>query len=295
MPVAESPRLLSELSHQDLALSERTSFPKWSTLCRLRLIGLPTLDAVFIEPRSQEFLDEAVHRFCTKTQATRILIRSDGGLETKSYYRGGNSFEVSAAIEEARHLLASNRAVILMEPTNRFTNRESANLLISSDGDLVIELLGPGFDVSDLNRGGLLPEFSFQLRGINWAEYEELRPADFRFSHGRHVDDDGVRTTQRLAILAREILPQTGQDAMGVAGEAERWLRERGYCGLWEPRVAPSFRRLIQLYDDSFAIAAAFRTRSRFVVSSSTSTLDDGRIVYWDIVDAKKKFAGANQ
>ncbi len=55
--------------------------------------------------------------------ARRLMIRSDGGLEKHQYYRGGNSFLIDQVEARAKEPLDAGRAVILLEATNRFTNR----------------------------------------------------------------------------------------------------------------------------------------------------------------------------
>jgi hypothetical protein len=92
-------------------------------MCQLRRLGLPTLDAVLITPRQGHLaLDKAMVTLASAAGQDRVMVRSDGGAETHRYYRGGNTFTLADAAAKGAWLLSAGRAVILMEPTNRFTN-----------------------------------------------------------------------------------------------------------------------------------------------------------------------------
>jgi hypothetical protein len=113
---------LSALTEEEVAAADHRS-PKWATMCQLRRIGLPTLDAVLVTPRQDHLaLDGAIATLANATRHDRLMIRSDGGAETHRYYRGGNTFPLADVATKAAMLLEAGRAVILMEPTNRFTN-----------------------------------------------------------------------------------------------------------------------------------------------------------------------------
>lgn len=290
--------LLSELNSYELAeQAEDRRYPKWSTLCLPRLLGHPTLDAYCIHPGDDHrALEQAVSNLGKKLGVDRLLVRSDGGIELVSYYRGGNTFALDRGFSEAVGLLAINRAVILMEPTNRFTNRLSVNLLIDRKGVLIIEALGLGYDVSDLNRGGILPQVIVCLEGINWVHYEDVWHSDFQVTLNLEEEQEQERRQRRLSRIANHILPVIGQlrsdDACAAVSEAKRWLETRGYLGLWERWIPPTrFDQLRRWYEDAFMIARYLQGKGwgDYIVCSG-SVLGDGRLVYWDIVDGSRKF-----
>src|SRR2546421_9335336 len=151
--------ILSLLTPRQLEFEARaTHFPKWNTMCLLKLLGLPTLDAAFIPPGTERQIARSlVSYFASYIGKNTLLVRSDGGREAKAYPVGGNSLAVPDVVRLGLAQLADHRAALLLEPTNRFNNRRTVQTLIDPEQNMSIEILGPGFDVSDLTRGGVSP------------------------------------------------------------------------------------------------------------------------------------------
>jgi hypothetical protein len=294
--------LLSALSGEELAAADRRH-PKWATMCQLRRLGLPVLDAVLIAPgRDRRALDAAITALAAATGQDRLMVRSDGGIETRRYYKGGNTFPLDTAASKAAGLLEAGRSVILMEPTNRFTNRLTALLRMDRigsgrDGTFTVEALGPGYDVADLTRGGIPPQVTVTAQ-VDWQSYPDLWWTDLRLASDTGPDAGQDRRTQRLARIAADILTDTGQLAgKPVTTEeqtaaAEAWLRERGYRQLWQDYdvEAAVARRARRWFDDAFMIAACHPRRDWTCLATATSNLGD-RAIYWDIVDGRHKYA----
>lgn len=293
--------LLSSLTDGELAAADRC-YPKWATLCQLRRIGLPVLDAVLLRPgRDHEPLDAAIAELARATGQDQLMVRSDGGAETRAYYKGGNTFPLVEVAAKAASLLEAGRAVILMEPTNRFTNCLSAVLRMDRDnrgrrGMFTVEALGPGYDVADLTRGGITPQVTVTAEA-DWSAYPDLWWSDLRMTTDTSPDSERGRRGRRLARVAADILTDTGQLTRGsiTTGEqadaARAWLWERGYRQLWEDHdVAKAVtRRIRHWFDDAFMIAACHPGRHWTCLASATSDLG-GRCVFWDIVDGSRKY-----
>lgn len=299
---AESAPLLSSLTEEELVGAER-QYPKWATMCQLRRLCLPTLDAVLVTPgRNRSALDGAIAALAKATGKDRLLIRSDGGAEAHRYYRGGNTFLLADAAPKAAGLLNSGRAVILMEPTNRFTNCVAAVLRIDRDsksrhGTFTLEALGPGYDVADLTRGGLPPQVTVTAE-VDWSAYSEPWWSDLRLSTDIGPNSERYRRRQRLARIAADILTDTGQltkplpsaDKQAIA--AEVWLRDRGYDQLWRDYdlALDITRRIRGWFDDAFMIASCHPQRGWTCLATAISDLG-GRQVFWDIVDGSHKYS----
>jgi hypothetical protein len=294
--------LLSTLTEDELAAANRR-YPKWATMCQLRRLGLPTLDAVLITPRQGHLaLDGAIATLVDATGQDRLLIRSDGGAETHRYYRGGNTFPLADAAAKAAGLLKAGRAVILMEPTNRFTNRLTAALRIDREsrgrrGTFTVEALGPGYDVADLTRGGLPPQVTVTAE-TDWSAYPDLWWSDLHMSTDTGPDAECDRRRRRLARIAVDILTDTGHltrrstETGGRVAEAEAWLREHGYHQLWgEYDIAAAVaRRIRHWFDDAFMIAICHPRHGWTCLATAVSDLGD-RCVFWDIVDGSHKYS----
>lgn len=294
--------LLSALTDDELAAADRR-YPKWVSMCHLRRIGMPVMNAVLLTPgQDHAALDAAIATLATATGQDKIMIRSDGGVEARRYYRGGNTFPLVDAASKAASLLIAGRAVILMEPTNRFTNCLAAVLRMDRDnrgrqGTFTVEALGPGYDVADLTRGGISPQVTVTA-DADWSAHCELWWSDLRTITDTGPDAERKRRGRRLTRIAADILTDTGQltDTAITAGqqaaEAEVWLRSHGYCQLWEDYdVATAVARRIRgWFDDAFMIAACHPRPAWTCLAAATSDLGD-RSVFWDIVDGNRKYA----
>jgi hypothetical protein len=234
---APSAAPLSTLTEDELAGADR-QYPKWATMCELRRLGLPTLDAVLVTPTQDDLaLGRAIAALANATGQDRLMVRSDGGAETRRYYMGGNTFPLADAASKAAGLLKTGRAIILIEPTNRFTNCLSAVLRIDRDtrgrhGTFTVEALGPGYDVADLTRGGIPPQVTVTA-AADWSAYTDLWWSDLRMSTDIGLDAECDRRRRRLARIATDILtdvgplsrPPTTTDEQ--AAEAEAWPASR--------------------------------------------------------------------
>jgi hypothetical protein len=295
-------RPLHELNGRDLASAD-PRYPKWATLCRHRLLGLPTLNAVLITPeKSRSSIAAAIKILAHSVGLSRLMLRSDGGTETRQYYRGGNTFEVDELPARISMLLSRGRAAILLEPTNRFTNQLTALLRMDRPtggqaGQFTIEVLGPGYDVADLTRGGLTAQVLVTATGIDWSVYRELWWSDLRLSQNQSPIAEQTRKHQRLVELATHILADTGDlpnrlAPSDQASSAEAWLRERGFIELWKSQdiAATVARRARRWFDDAFMIGRSHPNRAWTCLATATSDLGSGRWVFWDVVDGSHKY-----
>lgn len=272
-------------------------YPKWSTACLLRSLDIPVLDALFVAPStSPSVACEAAREFASLHSQERVLIRTDGGVESGDYIRGGNSPTIEQATDIIPSVIAKDRALVLTIPTNRFDNRLAVNLGLDGDGKFRIEVAGPGFDVSDLNRGLITPEVIAHVAGVDWFDF---RKPSYPFCSIEYPDvDPQQRRKRRLRRTAQELLPRFGvtqasDDERSPVLWAKEWLERNGNTGLFEkPRPDLSFLDVCRLYETAFMIGIAYRTKSRWShLSVSLSDLGDPHgVVYWDVVNPSRKF-----
>jgi hypothetical protein len=300
--VTSTPGLLSTLTAAELAAADRR-YPKWATMCQLRRLGLPVLDAVLITPgRDYQALAIGIATLAAATGQDRLMIRSDGGAETRRYYKGGNTFPLAEAASKAAGLLEAGRAVIVMEPTNRFTNRLTALLRMDRDRDgrggiFTVEVLGPGYDVADLTRGGIPPQVTVTAE-TGWSAYPDLWWSDLKLTADTSPDAEQDRRRRRLTRIAADILTDTGHvngtttSSDELAAAAEAWLRDHRIDHLWrQGDVAVAVASRVRgWFEDAFLIGACHPHRGWTCLATATSDLG-GRRVYWDIIDGSHKYA----
>jgi hypothetical protein len=285
--------VLSGLDRSELEEQARSScFPKWATLCLLRAAGLPTLDACYIRPTTTSQPVRAILKaFADRLNATSLLVRSDGGIERQAYYKGGSSVPIDVAVELCSRLLGEGRAVIAMEPTNRFNNRLTGNVLADKRGTLVVELLGPGYDVGDLNRGGIRPQLTIQASVKSWDRFAQLGRSDIIVSTDFGATSERRRVAERLHRLGTDVLPAMG---LSVNPPIERfvqaWLVANGQSALWEEwRPTITIHEIRTWHEQAFMIGLAYPRRWNTLVYSF-SRLENRRLIYWDVVDGARKY-----
>lgn len=273
------------------------AYPKWSSLCLLRQARLPVLRACCVRPDSTEReLEEALRNFSARIGSTRLLVRSDGGRERSPYFIGGNTLSDDRLFMTTRSLLREGRAVILLESTDRLRNRLTASIGLDRGtqfGHIVIEILGPGFDVGDLTRGGLTPAATIVWQGVKWTSYERPLWSDLNVWYERRPAALQTKRDERMSCIGQRILVAAGLTPRSLdASETEDWLRSHGYIHLWQALdgglVASNLHRWI---DDAQFIASIHPNRRWASLCLTFSDLGDGRCAYWDVVDAHGKFA----
>lgn len=268
--------ILSELSLSQLIVqAERRDFTKWWSLCLMRGIGLPTLDAALIEPTaSSNHAKEIFERFSDKIESESVLVRSDSSAESKKYARGGITYPASQGWKAVSEFLDIGRAVIILEPTNRYSNRVSINMTVSLDGDWIAEGLGCGFDTSDLQRSFVTPQWMWS------GSYSErvIRPAK-KITTITHAE----RVSQRLRSISHLF-------GWNDIISSERFLLETGNDCLFNEDLNPPERLMRKLYKDS-KIASQSLSVNDFPYTLSFAELWNGRLVYWDITPGLQKWA----
>ncbi|MEU4496913.1 hypothetical protein OG729_14735 [Streptomyces sp. NBC_00210] len=295
------PRPLHALATNELtAATKDRRWPKWQTMALLHSLKLPVLNACLIPPgTSAATVRTAAHALTAATCTATLMIRSDGGVEKKQYYRGGNTFPVVEIPPRAAGLLADCRAVILAEPTNRFTNR--LTVLIRMDrpgpgrpGCLTMEALGPGYDVADLTRGQIPPQVTAHLDDVDFDRYQPPRWHEWKISGDHCPGGEDARRRRRLERLATQTLTDGGHlDGAAGAEHAEAWLRERGFLHLFgpQPTCEALAKRARRLFEDAFFLALAQSNRNWHCLATAFSVFDEPRSIYWDLVDGERKYA----
>ncbi|ABD09183.1 hypothetical protein RPB_4500 [Rhodopseudomonas palustris HaA2] len=292
--------LLQTLSlDQLLCQAEADRYPKWNTMCLLRSLGGTTLNAVLLDPDqiipSTPGVRGVLQHFSQVIGNSRVMIRTDRRKENASYVRGGNSYSLDQAAEYTTQLLTAGRGVIALEPTNRLTNLTTINLGVDGDGCWRAEILGPGFDASDLQRGDTIPEFVCYGLPMHPAQYSHIRAHNFSIEVLSTVSME-ERTKSRLHSICQNVLPSFGADFRGSADSEARtrtWLLQHGYTSALRPRFASfpfnAFKRVFEMGQLVFQYRFNRQKTSAFVLSSGI--LADYRLVYWDIADASNKWA----
>lgn len=227
---------------------------------------------------------------------TMVMIRTDHPQETALAPMGGYMVASSELPAQMSRLCKEGRVVLAMMPQNKYDNLRGINTEFDGEAGLAwVEIVGPGFDVSDLNRGNVAPHEVWQFtlnddgnlhRGkrLHLVDHESyIASVDHRLHKiGREL----VRLQQ---IPEREVLEQGYQHA------ARAWLESKDYSRLlradrYEPTPDPV---ILQLRRDTRGLGLLLpigRSKSA-CLPSSVIPGTESLLTYWDIVDPAKKYA----
>jgi len=104
-----------------------------------------------------------------------VLIRHDIQNEAPPYPRGGFLVPKRLLPEILAFFFGFNRVVAVYEAADPVLNGDNLNLLFESATNIWVEVVGPGFDASDLQRGDLSPHEVFSITISPDGKIAELR------------------------------------------------------------------------------------------------------------------------
>jgi len=194
--------------------------------------------------------------------------------------------------------LSLDRIVAVYEMADPLLNSHNMNLLFESESEIWIEVVGPGFDASDLQRGDVSPHEAFSVQVPPGGTPAQIKLID-------RVDQEAYEdsVTSRKSKIKRKLdsSPEPGlarriRENLGIPDDLEAYLRRidsplcrlQAYQPISETLVMDTVRAVLR----SGVIARySDATGARFPLVFATSLVNRGtRQVYWDIVSPLLKF-----
>lgn len=283
---------------RDVASAEQASslYPKhykiqsWLLLWRL---GLPTLPGIILDHWSIE-VERQVRQFAASMSADALLVRSDKAPESGDYPPAGDVALIGELGGVALKYLKEGRVLFLLEPRSRFEDIYSLSIGFRNPTHANVEIVGPGFDASDLKRGDASPhewfDVIFEPGGLLpvIANRSVITPRAYRRSWEQRLSKVGRLVTGDYPSSTRPV------DADARIGAT--WLSEHNLPLLLESRkqYVPIPDGLLRTALDQCArlpqrLAELGADAEVFVVSLSFIGRDADQ-VYWDIVWPATKF-----
>lgn len=277
----------------------------WKTLSilTLRRAGIPTLDGMIVTGWDEETSRE-VKKAAQARNWSGFLLRHDKKPEQPPYPTGGYIADLTELDQDVGWFLDQGRIVILLEPWSPLENSYNVSALFESPEHAVLEIVGPGFDASDLQRGHLSPHETIEIKFLRRPYGRSLSKAAEIVAR-RHIDIREYQTSvrNRLAKIYRKFVlgdkTMTSRDVVldDISEKSTRkFLIEKGKTRLLdrEQKYVPipdakldavlSFLTLLPS-----RVAKHFPLEYPFVVAASFVGKRD-KLVFWDIVIPSLKF-----
>lgn len=259
--------------------------------------GLPVLPGLILSEWANE-TEVAVSRFCQGKGFSEVLIRIEKRGQRWTRRRGGYTIPLGKVRSQVEELEREGFITILLEPASPYADSFSLTAvcdLVAGRAD--VEVVGAGFDASDILRSDILPHERFELSLGNRELKTGSGSTEFKRTHVVGREEYKASVQHRLVkIGARLRNPPFPDDVMDaattdanravLAQEARKFLQASGQTtildhGEYEP--IPS--RLLNIFLAEFVrLSGRIRTSKihwRLLgVSSSFLPLD--RLIFWD-------------
>jgi hypothetical protein len=243
--------------------------------------------------------EAAVSRFCRDRNFSELLVRLEKPGDRWTRRRGGYTIPVDKVRSQVEELASEGMLAILLEPASPYLDLFSLTSVCDLEtGKLDVEVVGPGFDASDILRADILPHERFELfLGKPGLKTPPLSQLQIKRAHLVGRDDYKTSIQQRLvkigARLRNPSFPDevmaaaaTEPDKTALAREAIHFLQTSGQTTMldhqeYEPipaRLLDMFlRELLRLFERIRASKIQWK-----LLSVASSFLPKDRLVIWD-------------
>jgi hypothetical protein len=278
---------------------------KFASMIWIRALRQPILDAVIVKRWSME-AGRAVSSFCHRHGCDEVLLRIDTLNKRWSERRGGYIIPGSKVRSVLRDLNSDGKIAAFLEPASPYRDRYCLAAITDDKQEKVtVEVVGPGFDASDLLRSDSLPHERFEafiprnsrplLKVAATARTYVVRSEDYT----RSVDERLVKIGARLrnpafpkGIVDAAVIPRAQ-----LAKEAIEYLKRTKQAALLNHLDAydPIPRRFLERFVAGIGIIldGLSRYNVRLGATSFSGTFTArGRFVFWDFFPADLSKAG---
>jgi hypothetical protein len=281
------------------ALAELQGCWKSSSILWMHVNRFPALAGLIFNGWFQDS-EEAIIRFCRERAFSELLLRIEKPGQRWTRRRGGYNVSLEAVENLVQNLQREGMMAILLEPASPYSDLFSLTSVCDVDaGKIDVEVVGPGFDASDILRADMTPHERFEII-LNkplksaWERHELL------VSRTYLIGDESYRASvrRRLAKIGARLrnpaFPDEWMDpnvsastVEGLVQNATRYLRESGHTTLLDPsnHFEPIPNQLLdrflkELLRLSKAVAESDISWRTFSIAGSF--LSEERLVIWD-------------
>jgi len=279
---------------------------KAASMLWMRVLGLPVLSGVIISAWSDQSA-RMVGRYCRRNNFTELLLRIDRFGQRWTNRRGGYLLPLARLPQVVRELEREHTIAILLEPLSPYKDCYSLVAVTApEDRRITIEVVGPGFDASDILRSDVEPHQRFEVAvSLLGPRRDSPKLPRLTCVHTIRSEDYAKSVDQRLAkigarlenpALPNELLKSPAADHKGLKSSALLFLKKSrqplllkhlpAYTPIPEALVARFVRDVLRMMDGlaSYGIHIGPTTFSASFTSAR-------RLVFWDFFPASPREA----
>src|SRR5260370_22256177 len=136
---------------------------KCGSLIWMQSNGFPVIPGLILNTWTHE-TEAAVARFCRERNFSDLLLRIEKPGDRWTRRRGGYTIPLDKVRSQVEELASEGMITILLEPASPYLDTFSLTSVCDLEtGKLDVEVVGPGFDASDILRADILPHERFEL------------------------------------------------------------------------------------------------------------------------------------
>ncbi len=265
----------------------------------MHALHLPVLTGVVIDSWSDSSV-AAVRQFCRQNHFKHLLLRIDRRDQRWTRRRGGYLVEFDELPKLVKELKRERMLTILLEPKSPFNDQYSfAGVTVPDSAKIIVEVVGSGFDASDILRGDLPPHERWEC-GLN-----DSRSSIVERTMLIEGEEYRASVQRRLAkIGARIVNPAYPDDVL--KGVSSQELIGRGIDFLKSSRQTtllkhaqnymPVPEKLVRLFVSE--VEKALRGLSQYGIhlgpsSFAASMIPKRGLIFWDFFPARKQEAAS--
>jgi hypothetical protein len=299
---------ISQVTEKNLicALKQVRGHLKATSMLWMHVLGAPVLRGLILADWSSASA-QGFKRFCARNGFECVLLRIDKQCQRWTNRRGGYILPVEQVGRVLRELRREQTLAITLEPVSPYSDRYSFAAVVEPErSSMTIEVVGPGFDASDLLRSDTQPHQRFEVH-IALRDPSSSGNFDCRCAYVVGAEDYQATVEQRLIkIGARLRNPAFPRSVKQSSQRDEDRLRSDAIAYLTRSK-----QTLLLRHQDAF-VPIPHKHVSRFVsgvtrvlaglanygihlgpTSFSASLIGAGRLVFWDFFPARTREADA--
>ncbi|HTU33068.1 MAG TPA: hypothetical protein VMF66_04630 [Candidatus Acidoferrum sp.] len=292
MANASFPVVVTDATRSSLAAFLETLRGCWkaSSLLWMQANGFPVLPGVIVNGWTGE-AERAVRQFCERGKFNELLVRIEKPGQRWTTRRGGYTIPISEVGCVVSQLAHDSMLALLLEPARPYSDLYSLGAVCGlHTGVADVEIVGPGFDASDILRGDIAPHERLELSLATESDVESSVARNHYI-----VDPEAYRESvrRRLAKIGASLQGPSlcsdvrKEDTRHLTEEATRYLQqsEQGlllnHLDRYEPIPEELFGEFVRELGSLFLATRSARTAWK-TLSVAGSFLAGSRLVMWD-------------